>query len=59
MIKVKYNHVIIALELFTINQKFFQANIIIIKDNIKAIISFIKTLDQIHNFNYKKYFTFL
>lgn len=42
---------------FASNHKFWQANIAIIKKNIEANISSIKTFSYLYNFKPEKYFT--
>lgn len=57
IVETKHNHPAIAPEAFAANRKFSQADIAIIKDDIKAHIPPIKTLSRLHNLNPGKYFT--
>lgn len=52
-----HNHPAVAPEAFAANRKFSQADIAIIKDDIKAHIPPIKTLGRLHDLNPGKYFT--
>ncbi len=57
IVKPKYNFFTIATKVFAANCKFSQADIAIIKINLKAHIPLIKTFGQLHNLNLGKYFT--
>lgn len=51
------NHPPSAPEAFSINCQFLPADMAVIKDDIKAHISPVKTLARLHNLNPGKYFT--
>ncbi len=53
----KHNYLASAPEVFPSNCTFSPADIVVIKDDLKAHISPIKTLARLHNLNEGKYFT--
>lgn len=57
MVEAEHNYPAVAPEAFAANRKFSQADIAIIKNDIKAHITPIKTLGRLHDLNPGKYFT--
>ena len=57
MKELEHNYPTSVPEVFPSNHTFLQADITIIKDDIKAHIPPIKTLARLHNLNTGKYFT--
>lgn len=57
IVEAEHNHPAVAPEAFAANRKFSQADIAIIKDDIKAHIPPIKKLGRLHDLNPSKYLT--
>lgn len=55
--EAKYNHPVVTPKAFATNCKFSQADIVIIKNDIKAHIPLIKIFARLYDLNPSKHFT--